>query len=450
MTVEDRPAPTAVLPGLGAREWIASRRCPAVAGPGPLATLLWALLGANAALIWFPSAEGFLAIAGLLFALAIAVAFMLRSEATYMDAAAVATLAAIAFGWACWIEIGFAAQPPILHNAALVAAALVLGYARRLQAFTHAWSEISAEVADWKEQDLSDYGEFLLGQKPCPGAARIARELYRQAAAKALGRALPTTQHVAAVRRLADLLGSGTGGKIDPAGARWWRDRAAELERHAISIGDAAGAVATECGPGRTRAGGSDPGAGTPAGPQPGGLEQGRNIPVFRAPVHDPAGLAECGMTIAFRPFLLPQGGLLACLIRFHDDPDEPSIVHRVFDLLDDDEEAFLAASEHHLRWRLELLRGTNGGGGADSDAPGSAQDGTGRRTKVVLEVSLEGAGLMEAFEAVIGHNGRLGAQLDTAAALHFVMSRLSGVSDHTGLDAAWAAIERACARSIR
>ena len=151
-------------------------------------------------------------------------------------------------------------------------------------------------------------------------------------------------------------------------------------------------------------------------------------------------------MTITFRPFLLPQGGLLACLIRFHDDPDEPSIVHRVFDLEDDDEEAFLAASEHHLRWRLELLPGTNANAGQGR----SGQGGRGGRTKVILEVSLEGAGVMEAFEAVIGHNGKLGARLDTAAALEFVLSKLSGVSDHHGLDTAWATIEKACARPRR
>ncbi len=374
-------------------------------------TTILALGGANLAYAAIPTAPVFLAIAGALFLLSISTALQMRGAGNSAGhGMVVAATSAIAFGWACSIQFAPAQYWPGLPETALSAGALCFGLARRLRAYRHAWSDILRHAVYWGESDLAEYAEFLLLRRPCPDAAQIARELYRRASQRTVDRPWSPAPRTAIMRRYAELLQCGVGGAADPQAADWWTQTAEAADD------DGYGVIAS----GRHDSSGLDTAA----------IEIIDDLPIWRIRLREVTAISSRKVAVAFHAFPLPRAGLVACAIRLSDDSEAPGAVHRIFDVSDPEVEAYLAALEHHLKWRIELFR-----------------EGAGERPVRVLEVPLAGTGFMEALDTAIAHNAALGPDLDSKVALDFVASKLDGLSDDDGIEAAWAAIDAACSK---
>ena len=413
------------------RARIEDRAYPVLSGPGPGATTALALAVVNLSFLLFPSAEMFLGLIVLAFLAAAGTALRMRPSGRKSEFIAVALLASIAFAWGYAVFFGFQTFSAVLHYIVLSCAALVFGFARFLRCYRYSYSTATAAADACDADTLANYAEFLLDDKPGPASPQVAREFYRIASEEVLYYVEPAPRHVGLMKRYIDILQSGIGGHVDLQEAVWWIERVHELEDGMRSPG--VRELATRSAKSGTRPGQLKGGDGR--------LRYRNGRPVWRVSVPNPAGRDTCDASIAFYAFLLPEGGLLACLLCLHDDDVSPTARYRVFDVNDPEAEAFLMASEHRLSWRLEMVRDD---GQKDLGGPDVAR---GEKPERSRRLDLAGTGLMESLETVFSHNRTLGSDFDGEAALALFTSALDSRAGEEGLIAAWAAMDVACLR---
>ncbi len=385
--------------------WIDIAYCPTPRGlrPWPLTILI--LAAANIVFILNPVGWVLLSISAALFMLTFGTTLGARVES---DSAgyglAIILPAAIILGWAYWIWPDPMSGGGALPHAILVAGAIALGIAGGLRESRFVFADISGRAADWDEEGMALYAEFLLERRPVAGSATIARELYRRASQRALDRPWSRAPRTAIMVRYAVLLEDGIGGAADPDAADWWT-LASEIGHDEVF---------RPAGPGTPRDGRA-------------ALDATTTPPTWRIHLPDAAVHKAPRASVAFHAFKLPEAGLLACAIELRSDDGPTTVVHRVFDVSDMEAEAYLAALEHHLVWRIEIYR--KGGAGVARQ----------------FDMSLDDTGFMEAVEAAIAHNIALGPAHDGDSAMIFVATKLEALADEDGIEATWAAIEAAC-----
>lgn len=410
--------------GEPAEAWLRTGYVPTLPGPGTWQTAIGLGLATNALLLAFSSTATVIGIA--MISSAVCLAYAMRTRRTGQEALLLAAMAVVVLGWAIWLRSAAAADGPILRHAAVTAAAGVATLARYLALRRHALAAIGEAAARWPVGDLVAYAEFLLDRRPCAGAGEAARGLYRRASEQVLERPWPERRDVRVIERYASLLGERATSASDVAAARWWLDKARTLGRYAI--GPDVAAIAS----GRAL----DGAEGAGKRPRFDDLPFHRGVPVWRVRVPHPDALLD-GEAV-FRAFLLPEGALLACLVQFESVVGRPVFLHRVFDVSDADVETYLAASEHHLRWRIEMY---------DAERHEAAEDVPSGDPDAIRTVDLRDSGIMAAFEQVLAHNAALGQHADIGSAFAFLTATFHDYAEAYGIEAAWSTLEAACAR---
>lgn len=158
---------------------------------------------------------------------------------------------------------------------------------------------------------------------------------------------------------------------------------------------------------------------------RPGYLYYYDGLPAWTVRVPQPSRFRAVETTLEFRPFLLPSGGLLACILRLFDVPSQPFYVHRVFDLSEAEVARYLKRSRETPYWVVEIK-----GGGQDAD--------------VLRIVALARTGFDEGLKAASAHNKRVGRALDGAAALARFLEHFEPASESGGWEAGWEAVAKA------
>lgn len=386
-------------------DWIDQAYCPTAPGLRPWPVTILGLAAANIVFIMYPANWVFLALSAVLLFLTVGITLRGRVESD-SDGYGLAIIlpAAIAFGWAYWIWPDPMSGGAALPHATLAAGVITLGVASGLRESRFAFAAVSDRAAGWNEEGMALYAEFLLDQRPVAGSSGIARELYRRASQRALDRPWSRAPRAAIMVRYAVLLEDGIGGAADPDAADWWT----------LAAGNDHNGPFHSAGPGALDQGHA-------------ALDATTAPPTWRLLLPDAAVHKAPQASVAFHAFKLPEAGLLACAIELRSGKEPSTVVHRVFDVSDMEAEAYLAALEHHLSWRIEVHR--------KSDT-GAAR---------VYEISLKDTGFMEAVEAAITHNIALGPAHDGDSAMSFVATKLEALATEDGIEATWAAIEAAC-----
>ncbi len=404
--------------------WLKSGYAPILRGPGPWVAALGLAGIASLFALLFPGpdaafAAGTIAGAGTL-------AFSLKSRPFGQDSVLLITMAVLIVVWVACLKSIPAFDGTLHRIAAIGAAAMIVGLTRFVALRRHALRSIARGSADWTIGDMVAYAEFLLDRRPCPGAGEAARALYRRAAEMVLKKPWRERRDIKVIERFAGLLTEHAPSAADKDVARIWRDRARALGEFAIDT--------------------DEPATGTPLNfydaedrtAQTGFDDLGfrRGLPVWRIKVADPESLLD-GEAV-FRAFLLPEGALLACLVRFESVVDRTVLVHRIFDVSDPSVETYMAGSEHHLRWRIEMY---------DARQVGNTELAPARAPDAVREVDLKDSGLMTAFEQVLAYNAALGAHADIGSAYAFLTATFRDYAASYGIEATWSALEAACTR---
>lgn len=404
--------------------WLKSGHVPSLRGPGPVLTVLGLSGIAVALVLSFPAIEitfliGLLCAAGTL-------AYALKSTPYRQGSLMLTAMAGLIMGWVGWLQADPAYADTLIRIAAVCSASVVVGLARYHAIRRHTLRAIAKGSADWTIGDRVAYAEFLLDRRPCSGAGEAARALYKRAAEMVLEKPWHERRDIRVIERFAGLLTEGAPSAAGMNAARIWRDHARTLGEFAIGSDDAVGGMSSKCYDAN----------GEYVRPSFDDLGFHRGIPVWRLRVANPDSLLD-GDAV-FRAFLLPEGALLACLVRFESVVDRTVLVHRVFDVTDTTVESYMACSEHHLRWRIEMY---------DAKQVGNAELVPAREPDAVREVNLKDSGLMAAFEQVLAHNAALGVHADVGSAYAFLTSTFREYAEAYGIEAAWSALEAACTR---
>lgn len=156
---------------------------------------------------------------------------------------------------------------------------------------------------------------------------------------------------------------------------------------------------------------------------RPGFLYYYDGLPAWTIRVPHPSRFLKVKTSIEFRSFLLPKGGLLACIFRLYDIPDQPFYVHRVFDISETEVSKYLKRSTEAMHWVAELK-----GGGEDQD--------------VIRILPLEGTNFEEGSREVLNRNKRLGKRLDGASALRKFLDLFEPAAKDGGWEAGWKAVQ--------
>ncbi len=157
---------------------------------------------------------------------------------------------------------------------------------------------------------------------------------------------------------------------------------------------------------------------------RPGRLYYYDDVPAWAIRVPQPSRFRDAGITLEFRPFLLPKGGLLACILRLYDIPDQPFYVHRVFDPSDSSVADYLKASLEIPLWVLELH-----GGGQDPD--------------LTRLVRLKAKTFKRHLTKILRHNKSLGIALAGPAALKEFLNTFDAAAKDDGWEAGWEAVRK-------
>ncbi|MFH2203681.1 MAG: hypothetical protein ABIJ96_11235 [Elusimicrobiota bacterium] len=155
---------------------------------------------------------------------------------------------------------------------------------------------------------------------------------------------------------------------------------------------------------------------------RPGHLYYYDGVPAWTVRVAQPSRFKDVRMTLEFGSFLLPTGGLLACILRLYDIPDQPFYVHRVFDLGDETVAKYLRTSLASRHWIVEVR-----GGGEDRDVFRVAQ--------------LTPTDFQARCENILEHNRRLGRRIDGDAALRKFLATFEPAAKENGWEAGWEAV---------
>ena len=404
--------------------WLKTGYVPSLRGPGPGVFALGLAGFAGVLALLFPGPDA--AFGAGLAAGAGTLAFALKSRPYRQESVLLVAMAVLIIVWISCLKSTPAFDGTLNRIAAVGAACVIVGLARFVALRRHALQSIAEASADWTVGDMVAYAEFLLDRRPCPGADDAARALYQRAAEMLLDKPWHERRDIKVIERFAGLLSERAPSAADMDVARIWRDHARALGAFAIDTDEPA--------PGAPR----NVYEADDRNPRTGFDDFGfrRGIPVWRLKVANPDSLLD-GEAV-FRAFLLPEGALLACLVRFESVVDRTVLVHRVFDVSDPSVETYMAGSEHHLRWRIEMY---------DAKQVGSTDLVPAREPDAVREVDLKDSGLMAAFEQVLAHNAALGVHADIGSAYAFLTATFREYTASYGIEAAWSALEAACAR---
>ena len=294
--------------------------------------------------------------------------------------------------------------------------AIAFGVIRHSACRIYTLEKVLTANLGWSVEDKLAYADLLLQRRRFTGTRDAAFALYRRAAEMTLFKPWHDSADLAVLERCAKLIGRHPRCREDARLAQSWRDQARALAPFLVDRGAAPGDDSTEGGEF--------------------GFADG--VPLWRIAVDDPGSLLDG--EVVFRAFVLPEGALLGCLLAFRRADGGAVHVHRIFDATEPATEAWLAASEHHLRWRIEVR----------APAPAGAEDGEAASSgaaDAVHEVGLRDGGLMSAFAQVLDHNAELGPDADTAAARTFLMTTFRDHAESYGVEAAWSALQTACAK---
>ena len=294
--------------------------------------------------------------------------------------------------------------------------AIAFGVIRHSACRIYTLEKVLTANLGWSVEDKLAYADLLLQRRRFTGTRDAAFALYRRAAEMTLFKPWHDSADLAVLERCAKLIGRHPRCREDARLAQSWRDQARALAPFLVDRGAAPGDDSTEGGEF--------------------GFADG--APLWRIAVDDPGSLLDG--EVVFRAFVLPEGALLGCLLAFRRADGGAVHVHRIFDATEPATEAWLAASEHHLRWRIEVR----------APAPAGAEDGEAASSgaaDAVHEVGLRDGGLMSAFAQVLDHNAELGPDADTAAARTFLMTTFRDHAESYGVEAAWSALQTACAK---
>lgn len=294
--------------------------------------------------------------------------------------------------------------------------AIAFGVIRHSACRIYTLEKVLTANLGWSVEDKLAYADLLLQRRRFTGTRDAAFALYRRAAEMTLFKPWHDSADLAVLERCAKLIGRHPRCREDARLAQSWRDQARALAPFLVDRGAAPGDDSTEGGEF--------------------GFADG--APLWRIAVDDPGSLLDG--EVVFRAFVLPEGALLGCLLAFRRADGGAVHVHRIFDAAEPATEAWLAASEHHLRWRIEVR----------APAPAGAEDGEAASSgaaDAVHEVGLRDGGLMSAFAQVLDHNAELGPDADTAAARTFLMTTFRDHAESYGVEAAWSALQTACAK---
>ena len=157
---------------------------------------------------------------------------------------------------------------------------------------------------------------------------------------------------------------------------------------------------------------------------RPGFLYYYDDVPAWTIRVPHPSRFKKVRTTLEFRRFLLPKGGLLACIFRLYDIPEQPFYVHRVFDISEAEVAKYLKRSAETMVWVVELK-----GGGEDQD--------------VIRILSLKDTGFREGYREVQASNKKLGKRLDGSASLQRFLELFEPAAKDSGWEAGWEAVAR-------
>ena len=155
---------------------------------------------------------------------------------------------------------------------------------------------------------------------------------------------------------------------------------------------------------------------------EPGRLYYYDDVPAWGIRVPQPSRFRDAGITLEFRTFLLPKGGLLACILRLYDIPDQPFYVHRVFDPSDSSVSDYLRRSRDIPLWVLELS-----GGGEDPD--------------LLRLVRLKAKDFNRNLTRILRHNKNLGKALSGPRALKEFLKAFDAAAKDGGWEAGWDAV---------
>lgn len=404
--------------------WLKTGYVPSLRGPGPWTTVLGLFGLASGLVLVFPGIEtafliGLVCAAGTL-------AYTLKSRPYHRESLILSAMAGLIIAWVAWLQADPAPDGGFIRIAAVGAASVVVGLTRYHALRRHTLRAIAKGSAGWTIGDMVAYAEFLLDRLPCSGAGEAARALYQRAAQMVLDKPWHERRDIRVIERFAGLLTERGPSAADMDVARIWRDHARALGEFAIGSDEAIGGYSTNFYDAN----------GEPVRASFDDLGFHRGIPVWRLRVANPDSLLD-GEAV-FRAFLLPEGALLACLVRFESVVDRTVLVHRVFDVTDTTVETYMACSEHHLRWRIEMY---------DAKQVGNTELVPSRDPDAVREVNLKDSGLMAAFEQVLAHNAALGVHADVGSAYAFLTATFRDYAEAYGIEAAWSALEAACTR---
>ena len=328
----------------------------------------------------------------------------------------IAVMAGPLFFWAAIPVFLPVPNDAFINFVQLFTCAVVLGVIRHSACRIYTLEKVLMANLGWSVQDKLAYADLLLQRRRFTGTRDAAFALYRRAAEMTLLKPWHDSADLAVLERCAKVIGRHPRFREDGRLAQSWRDQARALAPFLVDRGAAPGGESTEDGEF--------------------GFADG--APLWRIVLDDPGSLLDG--EVSFRAFMLPEGALLGCLLAFRRAGGGAVHIHRIFDAAEPATEAWLAASEHHLRWRVEVRAPAQAGAEDGEAALSGAAD-------AVHEVGLCDSGLMSAFAQVFDHNAGLGSDADTAAARSFLMTTFRDHAENYGVEAAWSALQTVCAK---
>lgn len=157
---------------------------------------------------------------------------------------------------------------------------------------------------------------------------------------------------------------------------------------------------------------------------RPGRLYYYDGLPAWLVRAPQPSRFKDVRMSLQFADFPLPNGGLLACILRLYDVPDQPFYVHRLFDPGDPGVAEYLDRCEKRRHWIVEIASG-------------------GQDPEVFRVASLDGAGFDERLRAARAHDRRLGSKRDGGAALRSFLAVFDAAAKEGGWEKGWKAVRK-------
>jgi len=152
-------------------------------------------------------------------------------------------------------------------------------------------------------------------------------------------------------------------------------------------------------------------------------LEYKDGLPAWRIRVVQPDRFRGVRYVLQTRLFRLPEGALLAVLLKLYDVPEQPYFVHRVMDLTDPEVVRYVEAT-----WRAGRVL--------------AILDSAGQQEGFQRGLELDGDHWRRCFEEGLAHNGRI--QSNGEASLDSFLKVFRPTSQEKGVESAWDEVDKA------